>query len=104
MVLAFSCATQAQFCSLAYESVTTRRAADVVPAEICRSPHYTIDDSVTVRENTYAFRVDSELGYFETNSLTLLSIRLNEVATLAQAVDTFNQQNRKFGAKLRGAL
>ena len=94
----------AQFARPAFEFEPSRLAADVVPRPLLRSPHYQVQDSVEVRDYTYVFRVNSEFGAFETQSLALLRIRLREIATLAQAVNAFQRTNSKLGARLRGTL
>ena len=102
--LTVSANVEAQFRKADYENPVSVLAAEVVPRPLFRSPHYQVDDDVGIRENTYQFRVESELGAFTTSSLSLLRIRLNEIATLAQAVSAFNRNNRKLGAEIRGAL
>ena len=102
--LTVSANVEAQFRKAEYENPVSVLAAEVVPRPLFRSPHYQVDDDVGIRENTYQFRVESELGAFTTSSPSLLRIRLNEIATLAQAVSAFNRNNRKLGAEIRGAL
>lgn len=96
--LTVSANVEAQFRKADYENPVSVLAAEVVPRPLFRSPHYQVDDDLGIRENTYQFRVESELGAFTTSSLSLLRIRLNEIATLAQAVSAFNRNNPKLGA------
>ena len=106
LALAFglASATSAQLRKAEYENAPRVLAADAVPKVLLRSPHYRVEDDVSVSENTYHFRVDSDLGDYHTSSLALLRVRLHEIATLAQAVAAFNLSNRDLGAEIRGAL
>lgn len=59
------------------------KARDVLPPAYFRSVYYEIEDDVARSEYFYRFRIDSDYGTFEVSSLTMLQIRLHEIATIA---------------------
>ena len=61
-------------------------------------------ESVTISNDFYQFDLESDLGHFTISSLALLKKRVNEIKTLGQAINQFEQENDEFSGELRSEL
>jgi len=93
-----------QLASKAYEVPPVVRAADILPSRMLSSGHYRVRDRVSVEGELYGFRIESDYGLYEVQSLAMLEIRLHELATLAQAISQFRVRDNAFAERLRGQL
>jgi hypothetical protein len=60
-------------------------AGEILPKEILVGRNYRILDTVSVKENMYVFRVDSDFGQFEAESRDVLDLRLHELKSIEAA-------------------
>lgn len=76
----------------------------ILPASMLASGNHRVLDDVLTRENWLELQIESDFGNFRPPSLAMASIRIQEIRTLAQAVDNYNRSNRKLAERLRGQL
>lgn len=94
----------AQLTEEPFESPPLLRPDQVLPASMLASGNHRVLDDVTTRENWLEFQIESDFGNFRPPSLAMASIRIQEIRTLAQAVDHFNRSNQRLAERLRGQL
>jgi hypothetical protein len=93
-----------QFAEGRFESVEHVRASEVLSPSHYRSTYHRVLDDVTVGENAFSFRVESDQYTFQVTTGPMLRLRLHEIKVLAQAAAEFNRRDGALGAQLRGAL
>lgn len=66
-----------------YEQPPSFQASQVLPANLLRSPNYTIANSVGLENFQYVFRVDTSWGPFTVKGSDLMRVRAREMAATA---------------------
>lgn len=61
-------------------------------------------DSIEIDNDYYRFIVESDIGQYEIHSLALLKKRVNEIKTISQAINVYQQENKEFSGELRSQL
>lgn len=86
-----------------YESRPVANANELLSGDLLQSAHHRIE-SIDISGGFYEFDVDSEFGVYHVESMTLLGIRIDEIKTLAQAINQFEAEDNRFSDKLRSQL
>jgi hypothetical protein len=86
-----------------YESRPTANATELLSGDLLQSAHHRIE-GIDINGELYQFDIDSEFGVYHVESMTLLGIRINEIKTLAQAINQFEVEDNQFSNKLRSQL
>ena len=84
-----------------YEDAPRPVPSEILTPELKKSNHHSVEE-VEVDGRFYRVRMDSDFGVYVVPSLALLRIRVDEVATLSQAVVEFERQDRDLSEQLRG--
>jgi len=80
------------------------RPDQILSTAMLSSGNHRVLDDVLTRENWLEFQIESDFGNFQPPSLAMVSIRIKEIRTLAQAVDHYNRNNKRLAESLRGQL
>ncbi|HEX9585712.1 MAG TPA: hypothetical protein VGB36_14530 [Gammaproteobacteria bacterium] len=99
-----SFAAPAQFIDEGFESPPIIQPDRVLSASMLASGNHRVLDDVLTRENWLEFQIESDFGNFRPPSVAMVSIRIQEIRTLAQAVDRYKRSNIKLAERLRGQL
>jgi hypothetical protein len=94
----------AQLAAESYESPPQIRPDQILPAAMLTSGNHRVLDEVDTKQNFLEFEVESDFGNYRPISVAMLSIRVHEIRTLAQAVDQYNRNNKQLAEELRGQL
>ncbi|OGT31044.1 MAG: hypothetical protein A2W28_09560 [Gammaproteobacteria bacterium RBG_16_51_14] len=86
-----------------YESIPVINAAGFLPGDLLHSEHHRVE-SMDISGGFFQFQVDSEFGFYQVTSLALLRTRVQEIKTLAQAINQFETEDDQFSAILRSQL
>jgi len=86
-----------------FESKPAANATELLTGELLQSPSHRVE-GVEINGKFYQFDVDSEFGVYDVESITLLGIRVNEIKTLAQAINQFDARDNQFSDKIRSQL
>ncbi len=70
-----------------FEPPRTFQASQVLSAKILKGPHYTLANEVKGEGHYLEFQLNSEFGNIKAEGRTVLRVRINEVAALAQLDD-----------------
>ena len=108
-VAAFSTAlaavdASAQLSAESFESPPQIRPDQILPTAMLTSGNHRVLDEVDTKQNFLEFEIESDFGNYRPISVAMLSIRVHEIRTLAQAVDQYNRSNEKLADELRGQL
>jgi hypothetical protein len=68
-----------------HSATLTFPAREILDAEVLRNPHYTIDDSVPVRDDRYVFTLRTSDGPITAHGMPMLQVRLDEVEAIRKA-------------------
>ena len=71
-----------------YEQPPSFSAAQVLPANLLRSPYYTVNNQVGLDDFQYVFKVDTQWGPFKIEGADLMRVRAREIAATAKMEDT----------------
>ena len=104
MLLATWSPVHAQLSADSYDSLPVVALDRVVPRALIRSGNHRVLNGVTVNRNALQFEIESDFGTYLVNSLPMVSLRVREITTLAQAIDQYNRDNRELAKELRGRL
>jgi hypothetical protein len=74
------------FSSYAVETPPQYKASEILPTDLLKSNVHTVRDAVQSENYMFEFKVESQFGLYEIESLELLKIRIHEIKTLANAV------------------
>ena len=85
----------------AYESAPQINISEIVSPELAQSISHRVEDA-RLSGNSITFRVESEFGEFNVESLLLLITRVREILILTQAVNEMNRTNRRPAEYSRG--
>ncbi len=94
----------AQLAAEGYESPPRVRPDQILPAAVLASGNHRVLDEVDTKQNFIEFQIESDFGNYSPESVAMLSIRVHEIRTLAQAVDQYNRSNEQLAEELRGQL
>ena len=94
----------AQFAGGGFESPPVIRPDRILPPSMLASGNHRVLDDVLTQGNWLEFAIESDFGNFRPPSLAMASIRIQEIRTLAQAVDHYNRSNQRLAERLRGQL
>ena len=83
-----------------YPVINTNR---ILSSEYLSSTYHRVE-SISIENGFYQFDIDSDIGHFTVFSLALLKKRVNEIKTLGQVINQFEQQNDQFSGELRSEL
>lgn len=67
-----------------YETPQDRKAADILPAELLKGEHHSVDDRVRSDGYLNYYTITSDYGEFEAASTATLRIRIGEIGALAE--------------------
>jgi len=67
-----------------FETPTTVKAAEALPAERIKGPHHQVEPQATGDGVSLSFRIRSDFGEFEAPSRALALVRIDEVAAIAR--------------------
>ena len=84
-----------------FEQAETPALSSLLPSELRQSVHHSVEE-VHVDGRFYSFRLDSEFGTYAVPSLALLRVRVQEIETLAQAVNQFQPLDGPDSGEMRG--
>lgn len=99
IVLLFSSSVYSQG-NESYPVINTNR---ILSSEYLSSTFHRVE-SINIENGFYQFEVESDIGHFSVFSLALLKKRVNEIKTLGQAINQFEQQDDQFSGELRSEL
>ena len=85
------------------ESYPVVNSNTVLSSEYLSSTYHRVD-SVELNNDYYHFIVESDIGRYDIYSLALLKKRVNEIKTISQAINTYEQQDDEFSGELRSQL
>lgn len=97
-------AASAQLADERFEPPPLLRPDQVLSASMLASGNHRVLDDVLTRGNWLEFQIESDFGNFRPPSVAMASIRIQEIRTLAQAVDHYKRSNDKLAERLRGQL
>ena len=95
---------QAQVAGERFEPPPVIRPDQILTASMLASGNHRVLDDVLTQGNWLEFQIESDFGNFRPPSLAMASIRIQEIRTLAQAVDHYNRNNQRLAERLRGQL
>jgi len=75
----------------------------ILSSEYLSSTYHRVD-SIDVNNDYYHFIVESDIGRYTVHSLALLKKRVNEIKTISQAINVYQQENEEFSGELRSQL
>ncbi|MFT7459444.1 MAG: hypothetical protein ACI909_002125 [Planctomycetota bacterium] len=85
----------------AYETLPVIRMSDVLTSQQAQSLYHRVED-IVLDGKFYNFRVESEIGSYNITSLALFRNRIEEISTLAQAINQFNKEDDSLSEELSG--
>jgi hypothetical protein len=88
-----------------YEAPTTFKAADMVPADLLKGPHHTLDSKVNNDGYMNTYTLQSPFGQFKVVSTAMLRVRIHELDAIAaiekvKASDEFGESLKASGEGL----
>jgi hypothetical protein len=105
LILAASAtAAQAQTEGVKLEAAPRIALDRVLPKTVLASGSHRVLDRVKTRENWLEFEIESDFGSYKALSVPMLTLRVREIRTLAQAVSEYQRDNEKLAESLRGQL
>jgi hypothetical protein len=70
-----------------YEKEPVFKASDLVPPELLKGPHFTVDSRVPVKGFLERFTIRSPYATFEAHGRHMLAIRVNEMEAIGKLED-----------------
>ncbi|MBW2314826.1 MAG: hypothetical protein JRH10_11600 [Deltaproteobacteria bacterium] len=70
--------------SAGYEAIPSRTAAEVLPPDLLKGPHYRVHEAVGSDGFLNLYTVESDFGVFEVAGDDLLRVRIHEIGALAE--------------------
>ncbi len=84
-----------------YEARPVIRMSDVLTSQQAQSVYHRVDD-IELDGKFYRFHVNSEIGNYTITSLALFRKRVQEILTLAQAVNQFQKKDEELSEEIGG--
>ncbi len=84
-----------------YEARPVIRMSDVLTSQQAQSVYHRVED-IELNGKFYNFRVDTQFGNFNIASMALFRKRIEEITTLAQAVNQFSKKDDSLSEEIRG--
>ncbi len=84
-----------------YEARPVIRMSDVLTSQQAQSVYHRVED-IELDGKFYNFRVYSDMGQYNITSLALFRNRIQEISTLAQAINQFQKEDDGLSEELRG--
>jgi hypothetical protein len=85
------------------ESYPVINSNEVLSSDYLSSTYHRVE-SIDINNDYYHFIVESDIGRYDIYSLALFKKRVNEIKTVARAINLYEQQNNEFSDELRSQL
>jgi len=95
---------RAQLVADAYEQPPLTALDRLLPAVVLQSGNHRIENDYDVRGNLVEFGLESSFGSYRPRSIPMVVVRVQEILTLAQAIDAYQRSNRELATELRGVM
>jgi hypothetical protein len=104
MLAAAASSAWAQSDAPEYETPPTVTPDSVLTPTLLASGNHRVRDQVRTLGNWLQFEIQSDFGSYQALSIPMVTLRVHEIRTLAQAVNEFQRENRELAETLRGQL